>query len=327
VLRPFTITDIGLLNAYKQQVLFLQNQAQFTQGRGALMRSALLSPLSTLTGTFTYLSASAGDGRALIGQAVHRAGSPLAYCTFFAPESALSSPEFPELLEQLLHRVGERGAQSLVAEVEEGSPAFAALRQAGFSIYARQRVWRLAKIKWTTSAASGWRPVFSRDEMALQLLRGSLLPGQVQQIEATDSASSDGYVFYSNGELQAYVEVMRGRQGIWAQPLVDLDAEPFDQLFAELIAKLRPRANRPLYICLRSYQDWLEGALQDFDAEPGPRQAVMAKRIALPLKAEEARRVPAANRRAEPTTPIHVPLANRGHEPEWMTYDQTSNYR
>jgi len=327
VLRPFIITDIGLLSAYKHQALFLHNQAQLAQGQGALMRSALLSPLSTLTGTFTYVSVPAGDGRALIGQAVHRAGSPLAYCTFFAPESALSSPAFAELLEQLLQRVGERGAQSLVAEVEEGSPALAALRQAGFSIYARQRVWRVAKIKQTTRAASDWRPVFSRDEMALQLLCGKLLPGQVQQIEATNSVAPDGYVFYSNGDLLAYVEVMRGRHGIWVQPFVDLDAEPFDQLFAELIAKLRPRTSRPLYICLRSYQDWLEEVLQDFDAVPGLRQAVMAKRIALPLKVEEARRAPAANRRAEPTTPIHVPPPKRGHEPEWMTYDQTSNHR
>ncbi len=324
-MRTFTITDLGLLNAYKKQALFLHNQLVLTQGPGAVTRAAWLSPVANFTGTFTYLSSLNGDRGALIGQARHRMGSPVAHCTFLAPRELLDSHALPELLERLLARVGERGAQSLLAEVEENKPAYAALRQAGFSVYARQRVWQVTKPPRAKANASSWRPVFARDEFAVQLLRNSLLPGQVQQIEI-DSAKLEGYVHYREGELQAYVEVKRGPCGIWLQPFVHLDAEPIDQMLADLVAKLRPRPSRPLYVSLRSYQDWLESALQDLGAQPGPRQAAVARRTTVSLKVEEARRAPVTKRSTEPSAPIHALASAQRHELEWI-YDQTPNYR
>ncbi len=326
-MRTFTITDLGLLNAYKKQALFLHNQLVLTQGPGAVARAAWLSPLASFTGTFTYLSSANGDRGALIGQARHRIGSPVAHCTFLAPRELLDAPALPELLERLLARVGERGAQSLLAEVDENGPAFAALRQAGFSIYARQRVWQITKPPRAKASTSSWRPVFARDELAVHLLRNSLLPGQVQQIEIEDSAKLEGYVYYREGELQAFVEVKRGPRGIWLQSFVHLDAEPIHQMLADLVTKLRPRPSRPLYVSLRSYQDWLESALQDLGAQPGPRQAAVARRTAVPLKVEEARRAPVTKRSTEPSSPIHALAPAQRHEPEWIIYDQTPNYR
>jgi hypothetical protein len=63
---------------------------------------------------------------------------------------------------------------------------------------------------------------------------------------------------------------------------------------------LRPRKTRPVYICLRSYQDWLQDALEDMGAQAGPRQVVMARRTSLTLPVEEGRRVLVTNRNAEP---------------------------
>jgi len=326
-LRTFTITDLGLLNAYKKQALFLHNQLVLTQGPGAVTRTAWLSPLASFTGTFTYVSSVNGDRGALMGQAHHRLGSPVAHCTFLAPRELLDSHAVPELLERLLARVGERGAQSLLAEVEESEPAYAALRQAGFSSYARQRVWQITKSPLAKANTSSWRPVFARDKLAVQLLRNSLLPGQVQQIEIEDSEKLEGYVHYREGELQAYIEVKRGPCGIWLQPFVHLDAEPIDQMLSDLVAKLQPRASRPLYVSLRSYQDWLEGALQELSAQPGPRLAAMARRTTVSLKVEEARRAPVTKRSTEPSAPIHALAPAQRHEPEWIIYDQTPNYR
>lgn len=327
MLRTFTIADLGLLNAYKKQALFLDNQLALTQGVGAITRAAWLSPLATFTGTFTYLSTANGDRRALIGQAQHRMGSPVAHCTFLAPRELLDSHALPELLERLLARVGERGAQSLRAEVDESEPTYNALRQAGFSSYARQRVWQITKSQRAKTSTSSWRPVFASDELAVHLLKNSLLPGQVQQIEIEDPSKLEGYVYYREGELQAYVEVKRGPRGIWLLPFVHLDAEPIDEMLADLVAKLHPRASRPVYISLRSYQDWLEGALQDLGAQPGPRQAAMARRTTVSLKVEEARRAPVTKRSTEPSAPIHALAPVQRHEPEWIIYDQTPNYR
>jgi len=327
VLRTFTITDLGLLNAYKKKALFLHNQLVLTQGSAALRRAAWLSPFAGFNGTFTYICFAADDGQALIGQVNHKAQATVAHCTFLAPRDALDSPLLTELLEQLLVRVGARGAQALVADIEEGGMAFSALRQSGFSSYVRQRVWQLSKTPHRATDPLSWQPVFSRDEMAVHLLRNSLMPGQVQQIEGDNLGKPEGYVYYRQDELHAYVEVTRGPKGIWLQPFFQLDAEPADQMLADLDAKLRPRPTRPLYVSLHSYQAWLEAPLQGLGARPGPYQAAMARRTVQPLKVEDARHIPVPNRRAEPTTPIHALIPNRRAEPEWTTYDQTPNYR
>jgi hypothetical protein len=327
VLRTFTITDLGLLNTYKKKALFLHNQLVLTQGSAALRRAAWLSPFAVFNGTFTYICFAANDGRALIGQVRHTAQATVARCTFLAPREALDSPLLAELLEQLLMRVGTRGAQALLADIEEGGQAFTALRQSGFSSYARQRVWQLSKTTRRETNPASWRPVFERDELTVNLLRNSLMPGQVQQIEGDNLGKLEGYVYYRGDELQAYVEVKRGPRGVWLQPFFHLDAVPVEQMLADLVANLHPRPSRPLYVSLRSYQDWLEAPLQDLGARPGPYQAAMARRTVLPLKVEDARRVPVPNRRTEPTTPIHALIPNRHVESEWTTYDQTPNYR
>jgi len=288
------------------------------------MRGALLSPLSAISGIFTYVLDSTDDHQTSIAQVIHPSGSTVAHCRFLAPLNALDSLTLSELLEGLLREVGARGAHSLVAEVEEDSLAFGALRQNGFSIFARQQVWKFDKAQ-RKPERSIWRHALERDELSISVLRNGLIPGQVQQIESNQN-TPDGYVVFNNGQLHAYVEVKRGSRGIWLQPFVSLDAEPFDLALNDLIARLRPQVNRPAYICVRSYQDGLRNPLQRLGAEPGASQAVMAKRTTLPLKSEEARRIPVTNRSAEPTTPIHAPLP-RVREPEWITYDQTPNYR
>lgn len=329
MLRSFNIADISLLNAYKNQAVFLNNETYLTDGSGGLTRSAILSPLSSFIGIFTFVCSS-NSGQPLLGQVHHEAETSVAYCRFVAPVDGLHSAALPQLVEHMLKCVGERGAQSLVLEVEEDSPAFTALRKPGFSIYARQRVWRLDKAPGAQTT-SQWRPVFSRDQLAIQLLRNRLLPGEVQQIE-TDVDTNDGYVYYRDGELLAFAEVKRGRHGIWLQPFVDLNAEPFDEILFDLLAKLHPRANRPLYICLRSYQNWLEGALIDLEAQPSPRQAVLVRRTVVPFRVEEARRVPVTEARAEPTATIRVSSRRTPRTLEWTilegkSYDKTPNYR
>lgn len=306
VLRSFTLTDYGLLRRLTKRAVFLNNHFQLTQGLGASLRGALLSPLSAFTGIHTFTSMAQGNSHPLFAQAYHASGSPLAYCLLLAPSTALDSPVLAQLLDGLTKEIGARGAFSLVAEVEEVDQAFKALRQNGFAIFARQQVWKLNKAP-LASVSVGWRPALERDQFAVHLLRKALVPGQVQQIEMETAEPLDGYLLRQDGEIVAYAEVRRGPRGIWLLPFVNLDAEPFDTAMADLIAKLRPRHNRPIYVCLRSYQDWLQRSLEDLGASAGPRQVVMARRTSLPLAAEDARRVPVPARRAEASTPMRVP--------------------
>ncbi|MEX2160640.1 MAG: hypothetical protein WD751_01895 [Anaerolineales bacterium] len=327
MLRQFTIADYGLLRKLDKQTIYLNNQFLLTRGTGASSRGALFSPLSAFTGLYTFISDDRRSRPPIFCQALFPAGSLLAFCVLLAPSTAVDSPELGEVLESATRELAARGAHGLIAEIEEVHPAFKALRQSGFSIYARQRVWKVTQAPRSGDGKSGWRPALDRDQFAIHLLRKSLVPGQVQQIEIERSAALDGYVLRREAEILAYAEVVRGPHGTWVQPFVHLDAEPFDGALAELIAGLRPRSSRPVYLCLRSYQDWLQAPLENLGAQAGPRQVVMAKRTSLPLLVEEPRRVAVPSRNAEPTTPIHAPQPQAHYETERISNDQTPNYR
>lgn len=307
MLRAFTIADYNLLRELSRQIIYLNNQFLLTRGTGASTRGAYLSALAAFTGTYTFICSPEGNHQHIIAQVQQDGGSPLAGFVFLAPSTALESRAMPEILDGVTKELGQRGVHSLIAEVEEVHPAFKALRQNGFSIYARQRVWKLTKAAESDEENDSWRPVLERDQFGIHLLRKSLVPGQVQQIEIEHSQLLDGYVLRRDGEIVAYAEVQRGPHGIWVQPFVHLDAEPFERSLAELIVRLRPRPSRPVYMCLRSYQDWLQGTLEDLGAQAGPRQVVMARRTSILLPVEDALRVTIPNRGAEPTTPMRSP--------------------
>jgi hypothetical protein len=281
-----------------------------------------LAPLSALTGVYTVVWQNGGGQ--LIAQAELLPGTPLAALSFLTPHTAVTAASLSDVVEYLLKKLGPLGAQALLAELDEHSAACNALRQAGFSIYARQRIWKLARPpQGGRYGETAWRPALERDALVIDLLRQSLLPGQVQQLE-DKPGDPDGYVYEVGGQVVAYAEVQRGSSGVWVQPFVHLDAAPFHDGLCDLLINLRPRPARPVYVSVRSYEDWLEPIFEQLGGQPGPRQVAMARRTVLPLKVEKAQRVaPAAH--IEPTTPIHVPL--RRTEPEWMNYDQTPDYR
>jgi hypothetical protein len=281
--------------------------------------------LSVFTGTHTYVSRFSSNQQ-LVFQYNHVAGSPVAHCIFLTPASALESPAFAEMQDGVIKQLGEAGAHCLIAEVEEVHPAFQALRNCGFSIYARQRMWKITSAPEAEDEGKRrWRHALERDDFAIHLLRKNLVPGLVQQIE-NENTTAEGYVLRHEGEILAYAEVQRGARGIWVEPFVHLDTQPFDEALRELVARLRPRKTRPVYICLRSYQDWLQDALEDMGAQAGPRQVVMARRTSLTLPVEEGRRALVTNRNAEPSTPIHAHNIRVRYETEWMNYDQTTNH-
>ncbi len=61
----------------------------------------------------------------------------------------------PALVEHMMVQSGERGALRLLADVDESSQAFETLRQCGFAIYSRQRIWQL------TGFPNGSRPSYA----------------------------------------------------------------------------------------------------------------------------------------------------------------------
>lgn len=322
--RIFTITEYGQLRQATRRAVILNNQILFTRGMRAISWGALFAPLAPITGTITLTCDENGSHAQLFAQAQHDEGQHLARLLFLAPGNALDSRNLPELIEGLVQQVSLQGAHGLAAEANEDHSVVQALRHNGFSIYARQRNWKLTQAV-EAAEETGWRPMLERDQFPVEQLYKALVPGQVQQTEVPSSEPMDGYVYSQDGEVVAFAEVKRGPRGVWARPFVHLDAEPFGEAMAGLIAQLRPRAGRPVYVCLRSNQEWLHHALEDLGAKPGPRQVAMVRRTTLPLPVEETRRLAVPNRGAEPSTPIHIPNPQPRFELDWTTYDPTRN--
>lgn len=310
--RPFDWRDFPVLHRYRNHCLFLDSTRVLTQGPRTVPVGTLFSYFAITTGTFTFQSReNNGSHTVLIGQVIHPAGAPSAHLSFLAPEAALDSPALPALLDRLTKEVGERGAFHMMADVEEDDPVFELLRNSGFAIFARQRIWRLNGKPQSGKALpeelsngkpnqeaviTPWKTGTSRDLISVRGLYCNLVPGLVQQIEPSPIGRPQGLVYREGSDVLAYIEMRSGPHGIWMQPFIHPDMDNVPDRLVNMLQNLVFRHSRPVYLCVRSYQSWLESAIEDLGAEAGPCQVVMVKRLALPLKAARRYALPALER-------------------------------
>lgn len=294
-IRSLDLLDIPLLSRYRRDVLPLHSARILTRGNplGAMAMLSYLNPRR-----YIYTAVSSENGHSLMGQVILKGDETSARLTFLAPAENVNGLSL-SLLDHLTAQAGEWGAFHLLAEVDENSPAFRSLRQAGFAMYAWQRVWRLPKLE-KTSEDSTWRDAEESDWPAVQSLHGQIIPALIQPVDALPKQAC-GLVCRPEGNLQAYVAVNNGPTGVFIQPLVPPDSG----CGPERLAGLSGRGSRPVYICVRSYQAWLETVLEDLGAEPGPRQAVMVRRLAKAIKEPQAVSVmEKALAKAKPAAPV-----------------------
>lgn len=313
-IHPFDWRDLPALRRYRNQSVFLNSALVLTRGPSLLSRT-LLSSLAPGVGIITAVSVEDNSvDQVVIGQTMHASGTQCAHLTFLTPEEALEAASISPLLEYISVQMVERGAFRLLAEVNEDTTAFESLRQAGFAIYARQRVWRLGEKGAGDASSVAWQPAAERDLISVRSLYNNLVPGLVQQAEPFPSEGLRGMVYRQGDDLLAYVEVRYGRRGVWVQPFIHPDAEQVADHLGGLFESLQNRYSRPLYVCVRSYQSWLEPAVEKLGAEAGLRQAVMVRHLAVPQKAMRAFTLPALEGgQPEPTASIsrsHSAVAN-----------------
>ena len=266
-----------------------------------LVPGALLSFFAPGVGILTVVNDDGkSNGDAVIGQAIHAQGTPSAHLTYITPAEALGTQPFSKLLEYLMALSGERGARQLMADVDESSEAFESLRRENFAIYARQRIWKFENGAGSNGKDS-WRAAESLDKIAIRSLYSDVIPGIIQQIEPVPDTNNE-FVCYENDQILAFVDLKYGHRGIWVQPFVHPSVEDVGQLFANLIKAIPNRYGRPIYVCIRSYQSWLESALEALGAEASPQQAVMVKHLAVTQKALQGYALPKLEGRAPEIT-------------------------
>jgi hypothetical protein len=312
-IRPFGWRDLPLLNRYRRRGLFLDSARILIHGTSMIPLGALITFFGPSARIYTYRCENHSQvDMPLIGQVNFFPGASYARLSFLAPEESVEQYELSALSDYLAVQMGEQGVFHILADIDESNHVFQLLHQAGFAIYARQRIWRLAGQPEGETDAVSWRAIRSRDVIGVRSLYCNVVPGLVQQVEPLPKKGLRGFVFYQKNDLQAFVELKYGRNGIWMQPFVNPDVEGFDQHLLNLLQELPGRRNRPLYICVRTYQSWLEGAIEAMGAQPGPHQAVMVRHLAVTRRLNQYISMPAMNgKRPEPTAPIlHIENAD-----------------
>jgi len=283
MIRYFDWRDVGLVKTLADRGVCLDSETGLTEGNHPLQQ-ALLAYLMPMTGAPTLIWRAEGDHTAIFGQLSHRQGDGHARLLYLAPSAQTTGDGWPQLIDRLAVEAGERRAQNLIAEVNEKSPEFETLRQAGFGIYARQTLWKLAARQSVTRASENVavRPAVRADSIGVNTLYSNVVPRLVQQVEPGPQHIERGYVLQEGGELVAYLDVRRGPQGIWVEPFLHPETYDFSEALLETGLQLLPSpSEKPLYVCVRGYQDWLQQVMPRVGFEPLGSQVVMVKRLAV----------------------------------------------
>ena len=76
-----------------------------------------------------------------------------------------------------------------------------------------------------------------------------------------------------------YAEGHAGPRGIYLTPIIHPNVAHLDRVLLSLLRSLAPSGRRPVYLGVRSYQSWVQPALEALGAQPGPQQALMIKHM------------------------------------------------
>lgn len=273
-IRPLDFLDLPTIARYRNDVLTLDSARALTRGHplGAMGLLAYINPARHL-----YAAIDNGGESVLLGGVIHTRGETFAKLLYLAPSSRLYDPQLPVLIEHLAHQAGEWQAFHVIAEVDETSDVFPALRMTGFSVYAWQRVWDASLLEKVEAGSGGdWRRMRSVDLHAVQSLHYQIVPQLLHPVEPAPNR----VIGFVHQEMKCFASVTSGMYGMVLTPFIHPDENKVSQKIASLVSGLTDRGGRPVYLNVRSYQAWLEPVLEDLGAKASARQAVMVKHLA-----------------------------------------------
>jgi hypothetical protein len=271
-IRPLAILDLPYLHSFRDEAVGLDATRALTRGNplGAMGLLSYINPSRHI-----YSAIANGEDRSVLGGITHAHDETHAKLYYLAPHSQLTHPELPGLIDDLSTQAGMWGAFHVLAEVDELNDAFVSLRESGFSVYAWQRMWDVSEMA-DSGSRSSWTRVRSVDVPTVQNLYHQIVPPLLHPVEPQPKTSSG---WMCNEGAKCYVSVTHGSQGIVLMPLIHPEATDISEKLPALISSLPDRRNRPVYICVRSYQAWVEPVLADLGAKAAERQAVMVKHL------------------------------------------------
>lgn len=279
------LLDLPALHNLRAQVVSFDSIQQVTRGNPFRAR-AFLDYLDPARGIYTALVEN-NNKIELVGQIIHLANSRSSNLSCIAPIRGLTGPDLIGLLDHLASQAGEWGTYHLLVEADEHSNAFDVFRAAGFSVYAWQRIWRYSVDGQLPPDENGeyvWSQATDRDQIAIRSLYQSLVPALVQPVENLFDKRPTGLLCKQGCSLIGYADIINGREGTWVQPYIHPEVKDVHSILTSLLRQVGRRTNRSAFICVRSYQAWIETALEELPVLASPRQALLVKHLALSQK-------------------------------------------
>ncbi len=292
--RTLELFDLPKLPSYRDKVIALDSRRALTRGN-PLSTGSFISYLNPKRRIYTAVYE--GEEGTVLGGIIQRAEENFARLAYLSPARAPLA-----LLDHLTAHAGTWQAHQIIAEIDENSPLFQSLRQCGFSVYSRQKIWDLSEVSLPDNLSAHWRKKKDVDLTAIQNLEHKIIPPLLLPIETFSTAS--GGLLCQADELLAYIDVIYGSQGIFLRPLVHPNVENIHGKLLSLLADLSEQNEEPIYLCVRSYQAWIEPILEEMGASVGPRQAVMVKHLVNKIRAKKTAPLKAEKAWANPATTI-----------------------
>jgi hypothetical protein len=310
-------------------------------------------------GVATFVLDEEADGQRVVGfvQLMERAARPEADLLHLAPAmpqeetcDAATATLWSQLLNYCSFAAANHGLQRIFASIPDGAPGQTCLKAAGFSLYTRETIYRLAA-PIESNSQPGFRPQGPGDGWALQRLYTRNTPRLVQQAEGANTGevgspifswwepdSWRGSIWEPAGEVRGAAQVHIGRAGNWMRlwGIGGLGVRELRALVEQglhLITRDRATSDRtqkarrplPIYVTVRDYEIGLSGALTGFGFAPYLERARFVRHTIAPVR--------------EPVSVARSPVEVRQEVParsqsQWCqsevfseSYATTENYR
>src|SRR5512146_2418060 len=230
-IRPLALLDLPYVYGFRDDAIGLDTARTLTRGNplGAVGLFAYVNPARHI-----YSAIANGEDDCVLGGVIHSRDETFAKLLYLAPSSQLDHPDLPALLESLSAQAGAWGAFHVLAEVDETSDAFVALRRAGFSVYAWQRMWDVSAIA-EAGRSFAWTRVKSVDVPSVQSLYYQIVPPLLQPVEPAPKRPS-GWI--CNEGVKCYVSATQGVYGVVLTPLIHPEATDVSAKLVSLISHL-----------------------------------------------------------------------------------------
>jgi hypothetical protein len=293
MIRPFNLRDLALVHRLGERGTMLQTQAALTTiphpVRRALAHMLVGGPY------MTYVWKSDQGNAAAFAQLCWREGDASAYIIGIGvtPSTKVSDQidahyeeSWLKLLDELIKEAGRLKVHNVVAEANEDGPELDILRKAGFVVYTRQDIWIADEVAEGKRSIS-LQPSRSVDDWDINILYSNSIPGLLHSIEPSPPLSfgQNWVLREKHGELAAYVHMTTGTVANWMQLFIhpNANSKPKEIIKAALDI-VSPTPELPIYCCVRRYQSWLLGALENAGFRSWGCQAVLVKQIVQPVK-------------------------------------------